>query len=76
MEKVCIIFLMLLITMTLWTNDIRITIADVLISIFLFIILYNIFFYVGKYIKVRRERKDFEMIMNSLKECIERQNIQ
>ena len=76
MEKVCIIFLMLLITMTLWTNDIRITIADVLISIFLFIVLYNIFFYVGKYIKVRRERKDFEMIMNSLKECIERQNIQ
>ena len=76
MEKVCIIFLMLLITMTLWTNDIRITIADVLISIFLFIILYTIFFYVGKYIKVRRERKDFEMIMNSLKECIERQNIQ
>ena len=77
MEKVCITFLILLITLTtLWTNDIQVAVADILIAVFLFIFLYNLFFYIGKYIQVRRERKNFELIIKLLNQCIERQNIQ
>ena len=60
----------------LWTNDIRLAIFDILIAIVLFIILYNLQFYIGKYLKVRRERKNLELIIESLQKCIERQNIQ
>ena len=58
------------------TNDIRLAIFDILIAIVLFIILYNLQFYIGKYLKVRRERKNLELIIESLQKCIERQNIQ
>ena len=60
----------------LWTNDIRLAIFDILIAIVLFIILYSLHFYIGKYLKVRRERKNLELIIESLQKCIERQNIQ
>ena len=60
----------------LWTNDIRLAIFDILIAIVLFIILCNLHFYIGKYLKVRRERKNLELIIESLQKCIERQNIQ
>ena len=60
----------------LWTNDIRLAIFDILIAIVLFIILYNLQFYIGKYLKVRRERKNLELIIEPLQKCIERQNIQ
>ena len=80
MKKVCINFFKLSMTLTLlwllWTNDIRLVIFDILIAIVLFIILYNLHFYIGKYLKVRRERKNLELIIESLQKCIERQNIQ
>ena len=80
MKKVCINFFTLSMTLTLlwllWTNDIRLVIFDILIAIVLFIILYNLHFYIGKYLKVRRERKNLELIIESLQKCIERQNIQ
>ena len=60
----------------LWTSDIRLAIFDILIAIVLFIILYNLHFYIGKYLKVRRERKSLELIIESLQKCRERQNIQ
>ena len=60
----------------LWINDIQLAIFDILIAIVLLIILYNLHFYIGKYLKVRRERKNLELIIESLQKCIERQNIQ
>ena len=60
----------------LWTNDIRLAVFDILIAIVVFIILYNLHFHIGKYLKVRRERKNLELIIQSLQKCIERQNIQ
>ena len=77
MEKICIKFLIVLLTLILlWTNDIQVKISDILISIAIFIFLYNLFFYIGKYIKVRRERQKFDLLIKSLEKCIERQNIQ
>ena len=77
MEKVCIKFLIVLLTwILLWTNDIQVKISDILISIAIFIFLYNLFFYIGKYIKVRRERQKFDLLIKSVEKCIERQNIQ
>ena len=79
MKKVCINFFTLSMTLTLlwllWTNDIRLVIFDILIAIVLFLILYNLHFYIGKYIKVRKERQKFDLIVKSLEKCIERQNI-
>ena len=76
MKKVCINFFTLSMTLTLlwllWTNDIRLVIFDILIAIVLFIILYNLHFCIGKYLKVRRERKNLELIIESLQKCIER----
>ena len=77
MEKVCIKFLIVLLTLTLlWTNDIQVKISDILISIAIFISLYNLFFYIGKYIKLRRERQNFELMIKSLEKCLERKDIQ
>ena len=73
MEKVCIIVLITIILLTLWTNDIYVTIFDILISAIVFIISYNINFYIGRYLQVRRERKNFELIIKALEKCIERQ---
>ena len=73
MEKVCIIILTAIILLTLWTNDIYLTIFDILISIIVFIISYNLNFYFGKYLQVRRERKNFELIIKALEKCTERQ---
>ena len=79
MKKVCINFFTLSMTLTLlwllWTNDIRLVIFDILIAIVLFLILYNLHFYIGNYIKVRKERQKFDLIIKSLEKCIERQNI-
>lgn len=60
----------------LWTNDIRLAIFDILIAIVLFIILYNLQFYIGKYLKVRKERQRFELIIKSLEKCLERRDTQ
>ena len=73
MEKVCIIILTAIILLTLWTNDIYLTIFDILISIIVFIISYNLNFYIGKYLQVRRERKNFELIIKALEKCTEQQ---
>ena len=73
MEKVCMTILIAIILLTLWTNDIFLTIFDILISVIVFIISYNLNFYIGKYLEVRRERKIFELIIKSLERCTERQ---
>ena len=73
MEKVCITILIAIILLTLWTNDIYLTIFDIFISVIIFIISYNLNFYIGKYLQVRRERKNFELIIKALERCTERQ---
>ena len=73
MEKVCITILIAIILLTLWTNDIYLTIFDIFISVIVFIISYNLNFYIGKYLQVRRERKNFELIIEALERCTERQ---
>ena len=73
MEKVCITILIAIILLTLWTNDIYLTIFDIFISVIVFIISYNLNFYIGKYLQVRRERKNFELIIKALERCTERQ---
>ena len=73
MEKVCITILIAIILLTLWTNDIYLTIFDIFISVIVFIISYNLNFYIGKYLQVRRERKNFELIIKALEKCTERQ---
>ena len=78
MEKVCIIVLITIILLTLWTNDIYVTIFDILISAIVFIISYNINFYIGKYLQLRRERNNFELIIKAIEKCTEQRqkNIQ
>ena len=72
MEKVCIKFLMVLITLTLFfTNDIQVKISEILISFAIFIFVYNLFFYIDKYLKARREKQKFDSIANSLQKYIE-----
>ena len=72
MEKVCINFLMVLITLTLFfTNDIQVKISEILISFAIFIFVYNLFFYIDKYLKARREKQKFDSIVNSLQKYIE-----
>ena len=71
MEKVCITILIAIILLTLWTNDIYLTIFDIFISVIVFIISYNLNFYIGKYLQVRRERKNFELIIKALERCTE-----
>ena len=73
MEKVCITILIAIILLTLWTNDIYLTMFDIFISVIVFIISYNLNFYIGKYLQVRRERKNFELIIKALERCTERQ---
>ena len=65
--------LIAIILLTLWTNDIYLTIFDILISVIVFINSYNLNFYIGKYLQVRRERKNFELIIKALEKCTERQ---
>ena len=65
--------LIAIILLTLWTNDIYLTIFDIHISVIVFINSYNLNFYIGKYLQVRRERKNFELIIKALEKCTERQ---
>ena len=76
MEKVCMIILIAIILLTLWTNDIYMTLFDVVIFLVVFIVSYNLSFYIGKYLQVRRERKNFELIIRAIEKCTERQNTQ
>ena len=76
MEKVCMIILIAIILLTLWTNDIYMTLFDVAIFLVVFIVSYNLSFYIGKYLQVRRERKNFELIISAIEKCTERQNTQ
>ena len=73
MKKVCIIILISLIA--LLTADV-ITTGDTLIFVILFISLYNLQIYIGKYLKARREKKQIDYFMKVLEKCIERQNTQ
>ena len=62
-----------------WTNDIRLAFFDILIAIVLFVILFNLHFYIGKYLKLRRRRKNLELIiksLESLEKCLERRDTQ
>ena len=76
MKKVCMIILIAIILLTLWTNDIYMTLFDVVIFLVVFIVSYNLSFYIGKYLQVRRERKNFELIIRAIEKCTERQNTQ
>ena len=76
MKKVCMIILIAIILLTLWTNDIYMTLFDVVICLVVFIVSYNLSFYIGKYLQVRRERKNFELIIRAIEKCTERQNTQ
>ena len=50
--------------MTLWTNDILfITLWDILIFIFSFIFCFNIYYYIGKYLRKRGEENKFELLL-------------
>ena len=70
MEKVCIKFSIVLLTLTLlYTNDIQI--SEILISIGIFIFLYNFSLYFRKYLKARREKQKYDLIINSLQKYIE-----
>ena len=72
MEKVCIKFIIVLITLTVFlTNDIDFKISEILFSFAVFIFLYNLFFYLGKYLKVRRERQNYDLIVNPLEKYLE-----
>ena len=63
---------MVLITLTLFfTNDIQVKISEILISFAIFIFVYNLFFYIDKYLKARREKQKFDSIFNSLQKYIE-----
>ena len=76
MKKVCMIILIAIILLTLWTNDIYMTLFDIVIFLVVFIVSYNLSFYIGKYLQVRRERKNFELIIRAIEKCTERQNTQ
>lgn len=69
MEKVCILILIIIILLTLWTNAIYMTIFDISIFIFTFVVFYNISYYIGKYLQQRRERQNFELIIKNIEKC-------
>lgn len=75
MEKVCILILIVIILLTLWTNDIYITIFDISIFIFTFVAFYNISYYIGKYLQQRRERQNFELIIKSIEKCTQQNTL-
>ena len=72
MEKVCIVTLILIIFLTLWTNDIYVTLYDLLIFLSIFIIFYNISVFIGKYLKKKKERENFKLIKEAIERCIEK----
>ena len=75
MEKVCIKCLIVLLTLTLlYTKNIQI--SEILISIGIFIFLYNLFLYFNKYLKARRERQKFDVIVKSLQKYLKWKSIQ
>ena len=75
MEKVCMKFSIILLTLSLlYTNDIQI--SEILISIGIFIFLYNLFLYFNKYLKLRRERQKFDVTVKSLQKYLEWKSIQ
>ena len=79
--KVCIIILLtIIISMTFWTDNIYISILDILISIFSFLFLYNLSLYIGKYLRQRQkqrereeENKKLESIFKSIERCLREQ---
>ena len=60
---------MTIILMTLWTNDIYLTLFDISIFIVTFVCSYNISYYFGKYLRTREERTNFELFFKSIKKC-------
>ena len=75
MEKVCMKFSIILLTLRLlYTNDIQI--SEILISIGIFIFLYNLFLCFNKYLKARRERQKFDVIVKSLQKYLKWKSIQ
>lgn len=67
MKEVSILILMLIILLTLWTNDIIfITLLDILIFVFAFIFCFNIHYYVDKYLRKREEENKFELILKRI----------
>ena len=72
MEKVCIKFLIVLITLlAIFTNDIQVKISEILIFSVVFIFVYNLFRYVNNYLKERRERQKFDLIIKTLQKYID-----
>ena len=70
MEKVCIILFILILLIIVTTCDIKLT--DLLIFIVLFITLYNLRLYIGKYLKKRKEKKQIDLLIKKLDRCIRR----
>ena len=70
MEKVCIILFILILLIIVTTCDIKLT--DLLIFIVLFITLYNLRLYIGKYLKKRKEKKQIDLLIKKLDWCIRR----
>ena len=70
MEKVCIILFILILLIIVTTCDIKLT--DLLIFIVLFITLYNLRLYIGKYLKKRKEKKQIDLLIKKLDQCIRR----
>ena len=70
MEKVCIILFILILLIIVTTCNIKLT--DLLIFIVLFITLYNLRLYIGKYLKKRKEKKQIDLLIKKLDRCIRR----
>ena len=72
MKRVCIKFLIVLITLfAIFTNDIQVKISEILIFSVVFIFVYNLFRYVNNYLKERRERQKFDLIIKTLQKYID-----
>ena len=68
MKKVCIIVFIALIT--LLTKDVIITFTDIIIFIILFVFSFNLSLYIGKYLKIRKERQHIDLLIKKLEKCI------
>ena len=70
MRKVCILMFLILfgVLIMIMTSNMNIYFTDILMFIFLTCIVNRIFFYIGKYIKLRRERDEFDLIIRKIEE--------
>ena len=72
MEKVCIINIIIILILLIIVTTCDIKLTDLLIFIVLFITLYNLRLYIGKYLKKRKEKKQIDLLIKKLDRCIRR----